>query len=137
MTLSPGQKVQPNRSMRISPGGFERVLQLHIERAGAEAATVHRAEHLDVAYRVEPEALRDPLLHDRHELAHPLLGVDRIDEVEVASLDRGEIGHQALVDAVRVGDDAALGSLAEDLSQAHDRHGTGSDDVGKNLPRPD
>jgi hypothetical protein len=22
MTLSPGQKVQPNRSMRISPGGF-------------------------------------------------------------------------------------------------------------------
>jgi hypothetical protein len=37
---------------------------------------------------------------------------------------------------VRVGDDAALVSLAEDLGQAHDRHGTRGDDVGQNLPRP-
>jgi hypothetical protein len=43
----------------------QRVVQLDIERACPEAATVHRAQHLNVSYRVEPEALWDPLLHDR------------------------------------------------------------------------
>ena len=38
---------------------------------------------------------------------------------------------------MRVGDDAALGGLAEDLCQTHDRHGTRGDDVSQNLPRPD
>jgi hypothetical protein len=41
-------------------GRVQRFLQLDIERAGAEAATVHRAEHLDVSYRVEPEAAIRP-----------------------------------------------------------------------------
>ena len=86
---------------------------------------------------IEPEALRDALLHDRQQLSHPLFWVRRIDEVEVAALDRGEIGHQALVDAMRVGDDPALGGLAENLGQAHHRHGTRGDDVGQHLPRPD
>ncbi len=36
-----------------------------------------------------------------------------------------------------VNDDPALGGLAEDLGQAHDRHGTRGDDVGQNLPGPD
>ena len=40
--------------------------------------------------------------------------VRSIDELEVASLDGGEIGHLTLV-AVRVGDDPALGRLGEDL----------------------
>ena len=85
----------------------------------------------------EPKTFRDPILYDRQELAHTLFGVRRIDEIEVAAFDRREIGHQALIDAVRVGDDAALGGLAEDLGQTHDRHGTRGDDVGQYLPRPD
>src|SRR6266849_6102250 len=124
MTLSPGQKVQPNRSMRTSPRRVQRVLQLDIERAGAETAAVHRAKHLNVAYRVEAEALRDPLPHNRHQLPNALLGVDRIDEIEVAALDRSEVGHLTLVDPVRIGNDPALGGLAEDLRQTHDRHRT-------------
>jgi hypothetical protein len=64
---------------------------------------------LNIACWVEPKTFRDPLLHDRQELAHTLFGVRRIDEIEVASFDRREIGHQALIDAVGVGDDAALG----------------------------
>jgi hypothetical protein len=32
------------------------------------------------------------------------LGVDRIDKIEVAAFGGGEIGHEALVDAVRIGD---------------------------------
>ena len=43
--------------------------------------------------------------------------VRSIDELEVASLDGGEIGHLTLV-AVRVGDDPALGRLGEDLGQS-------------------
>ena len=62
----------------------QRVLQLDIERAGTEAAAVHRAEHLDVAYRVEPEALGDAFPHDCQQLPNPLFRVRRIDEIEVA-----------------------------------------------------
>ena len=51
--------------------------------------------------------------------------------------DRGEIGHQALVDAMRIDDDPALGSLSEDLGQVHDWNGTRCDDVGQHLPGPD
>ena len=73
----------------------QRVLQLDIERASTEAAAVHRAEHLDVAYRVKPEAFRDPVLHDRQQLSNTLFRVRRVDEIEIAAFDRGEIGHQA------------------------------------------
>ena len=48
-----------------------------------------------------------------------------------------EIGHEALVDPVRAGDDPALGGLAEDLGQPHDRHRAGGDDVGQDLTRAD
>jgi hypothetical protein len=115
----------------------QRVLQLDIERACPEAAAVHRTQHLDVPYRVEPEALRDPFLHDRQQLAHPLVGIGRIDEVEVTALHRGEVRHLALVDPVRIDDDPALGGLAEDLSQPHDGHSTRGNDLSQHLPRSD
>ena len=78
--------------MRISPGGVQRLLELDIEGAGTEAAPVHRTEHLDIAYGIEPEALRDALSHDRQQLSYTLFRVGRIDEVEVAAFERGEIG---------------------------------------------
>ena len=37
---------------------------------------------------------------------------------------------------MRIDDDPALGSLPEDLGQAHHRHGSRLDDVGQHLPRP-
>jgi hypothetical protein len=67
---------------------------------------------------------------------HPLFRVRRIDEIEVSTFGTGEIGHQALVDPVRIDDDPALGGLPEDLGQAHDRHRGGRNDVAENLPRP-
>ena len=66
------------------------VLQLDIERACPEAAAVHRAEHLNVADRVDREALGDPL-HDRQEFSHPVFGVNRIDKIEVAAFARSGI----------------------------------------------
>src|ERR1700730_12470593 len=104
-------------------GRVTRRLQLDIEGAGTEATPVHRAEHLDVAYGIEPEALRDAFPHDRQQLSHPLVRVGRIDEEEVTAFDRREIGHQALIDAMGIDDDPALSGLSEDLGQAHNRHG--------------
>jgi hypothetical protein len=112
-------------------------LKLDIQGASTEAAPVHRAQHLDVAHWIEPEALRDALPHDRQQLSHRPFRVRRIDEVEVAAVNRSQIGHQALVDAMRVHDDPALNGLAEDLGQAHNRHGTRCDDVGQHSPGPD
>src|SRR5215467_2572774 len=97
MTLSPGQKVQPKRSTRISPGGFRAFLKLDIEGASTKATPVHRAEHLNVPYGVEPKPFRNPLLHDCQKLLNPIFGVRCIDEIEIAALDRGEFGHSALV----------------------------------------
>src|ERR1700752_2840653 len=109
------------------------VLQLNIQRAGTEAAPVHRAQHLNATDGVEPKTFRDPLLHDRQQLLNTLFRVRRIDEIKIAALDRG----QALIDAVRIDNDPALGGLAKDLGQAYDRHGTRCDDVSQHLSQPD
>jgi hypothetical protein len=133
MTLSPGQKVQPKRSTRISPGGVQRRLQLDIEGAGTKATPVHRAQHLDVAYGSEPEALRDALPHDRQQLSDAFFRVGRIDKEEVTALGRRKLWHIVLIDTMGIDDDPALSGLAEDLGQAHDWHGTRCDDVGERL----
>ena len=93
MTLSPGPKVQPKRSTRDLARRVQRLLQLDVERPRPEPAAVHRAEHLDVAHRVEPEAARDALAHQRQQLRHPGLRVGRVHEVEVRALLGGEVRH--------------------------------------------
>src|SRR5580692_2566588 len=136
MTLSPGQNVQPKRSMRISPGEFRAFCSSILSERAPKAAAVHRAENLDVAYRVKCEASRDAYPHNCEDLPHPLFSVHRIDEIEVSAFGRSEIGHQTLVDPVRIDDDPALSGLSKDLGQAHDRHRSRRDDVAENLPRP-
>src|SRR5260370_16914456 len=74
-------------------GRVQRVLQLDIERAGTEAAAVHWAEHLDVAYRVKPEALGDAFPHNRQDLPHPLFRVRSTDEIEITPLDMSPAWH--------------------------------------------
>ena len=53
------------------------------ERPRAEPAAVHRAEHLDVADRVEPEGRRDAIAHHGDQLGDRLLRVGGIEEVEI------------------------------------------------------
>ena len=110
MTLSPGAKVQPKRSTLRSPAGFKRLLQFDVERAGADAAAVHRAQHLDVADGIETEALRDAGLYQFDECAaRRSQGSSAWHKVEVAvALGPGKIRNDALVYPVRVGDDLAL-----------------------------
>ena len=47
------------------------------------------------------------------------------------------VGHAALIDAVGVGDDPALGRLTKHLGQAHDGHRRRVDDVRQHLARAD
>jgi hypothetical protein len=119
-------------------GGVQGPLQFDVERAGADTAPVHGAEHLNVTNRIEPEARRDARFDELNGSQHGRLGVIRLDKVEVAvALGLGQVWNKALVDAVRAGDDAASGSLSEHLSQSDDRYRAGSDDVGQYLSRPD
>ena len=62
----PGDIVIERENFRI-----ERLLQIDVQRTGAEAATVHRAQHLNIADRIEAVAGRDPLADDLQDLAAP------------------------------------------------------------------
>jgi hypothetical protein len=90
---------------------------------------------MDITNRIKPEARRDTLAHDRQYF--PRFRVLSVDKVEFAAFGADVIGHLALADAMRGGDDPALGSLTEDLAQTHDRYGNRRDDVGQHLPLSD
>src|SRR5215471_3613696 len=116
MTLSPGQNVQPKRSMRVSPGGFSAVWSSILsERAPRPPRFIGQSTWMS---RIGSSRKRD-----RAELSNALFRVRGVDEIEVAAFDRGEVGHKALIDAMRVNNDPAFGGLAEDLGQADHRHG--------------
>jgi hypothetical protein len=92
-------------------------LQFDVERTRAYATAVHRAEHLDVADRVQAETLGNAGLHQLHDALNRSLRILGRNEVEVAVTDRrAEIGHRTLIDAMGVDDDPARGGLPEHLS---------------------
>jgi hypothetical protein len=97
----------------------------NVKGACPDAAPVHRAEHLDIAGRIEVEAERDAGFHkfdDAWNRGHRIVCLDKI---EVALGFRlAQIGHETLVETVGVHDDLALGRLAEYLDQAHRRNGS-------------
>jgi ABC-type glutathione transport system ATPase component len=104
-------------------GGVQRRLKFDIQRAGSDATAVHRAQHLNVTDGIEAEALRDARLHQFDDPRHGGFGIVRWHKIEVAvALGPGEGGNGAPVDLVGAGDDPAVGGLAKDLGQAHDRH---------------
>ena len=65
-------------------GGVQRRLQLDIERSRPGAAPVHRAQHLDVAHRIEAKPAGNALADQGQDALHRLFGVFRRHEVEVA-----------------------------------------------------
>src|SRR5215831_7109814 len=103
-------------------GGIERSLQFNVERSGADATAVHRAENLDIANVVEAESPRNPGLHQINDALHRSLGLLNRYEVEITvGRRRFEIGHCSLIDLMRIDNDAALCGLAEYLGQTNDR----------------
>ena len=65
-------------------GGVQRRLQFDVERTRADAAAVHRTEHLDVADRVQAETLGDAGLHQFQDALNGGLGIFGRHKVEVA-----------------------------------------------------
>src|SRR5207245_5421004 len=113
-------------------------LEVDVQRASAASAAVHRAQHLNVTNGIKTEALGNARLDQFDNPRHGGFRIVRLHEIKVAvALGFGEIGNAPLVDPVRAGDDAALGGLPEDLSQPHDGHHAGSNDVGQDLTRAD
>ena len=136
--MSPGGEGPAEALDLALAGGVQGRLEFDIQRPGADTAAVHRAQHLDVADGIEAEALGDAGLHQLDDPRHRGFGIVRLHEVEVAvTLGLREIGHRALVDPVRAGDDPALGGLPKDLDQPHHRDRARGDDVGQDLTRPD
>jgi hypothetical protein len=62
MTLSPGEGPAETLDLTVARG-VQRCLQINVERTRANAASVHRAEHLDIEDRVQTEAFGDAGLH--------------------------------------------------------------------------
>ncbi len=115
----------------------EEALQRLVERVGPEAAAVHRAEHLDVAHRIETEALRDAFGHHLQQLLQCAIGILGVHEEAIALTRLAERRHLAGIDRVRRHHDAALGRLAVNFSQARHGHAARVDDVGQHLPGAD
>src|SRR5208337_5532315 len=136
MTLSPGAKVQPNRSTLRSPAGF---------RAACSSMLSDRAPtpprfmgHSTWMSRMGSRPKRWARLHQVDDPRHGGFGIVRLYEIEVAvALGLGEVRNRALIDPMGAGDDPAVGGLAEDLGQPHDGYSAGRDDVGQNLTWPD
>jgi hypothetical protein len=59
MTLSPGAKGPAEPLDLAFARRVQRRLKFNVKGAGADAASVHRAEHLDIADWIETEAARD------------------------------------------------------------------------------
>ena len=71
---------------------------------------------MDVADRIEAEALRNARLYQFDDPRHGAVGVFRWHEIKVAvALGPGEIGEGAAIDPVRAGDDPALRGLPKDF----------------------
>ena len=138
MTLSPGAKVQPKLLDLTLTGGVQRCLEFDVERASANAAAVHRAEHLDITDRIETKPAWDPDFHKLDDATNRSLGILGLDKIEVAfGVGLAEVRNDTLVDAVRIHDDSAFGGLAEHLGQAHHRDGAARDHVGQHLTGAD
>src|SRR5687768_13288544 len=83
--------------MASSPGGLRTPLQFEIQRPGPQAATVHRAQDLDLADRIEAEARRDSVFHDLDDLRGRVFGVAAGHEMEIALRVPRPVGHPPLV----------------------------------------
>jgi len=115
--------------------GGESLLEQGVQRPGAGGSTVHGGEDLHVPAGVEPERGGDAGTGDVYGAGGGGLGVVAGEQEEIRQA--LEQGWAAGVDAMRVGDDAGLGGLAEDLGQPHPRNGGGGEQIAQHLAGAD
>jgi hypothetical protein len=110
MTLSLDANVHPNLSTLRSPAGFNGRPEFDVEGARSDAAPVHRAEHPDIADRIETEAALNASFQKLDDASNRGFRIDCLDKIEVAfGFRHAQVGYDSLVDAVRIHDDLALG----------------------------
>src|ERR687891_1904131 len=128
MTLSPTPKVQPKRWTALSSGGLSTFCSSRFKaRAPRPPRFIgHKTWISRIGSRPKRAGIRSFTISTIFAAGH---------EMEIALRVPRPVGHPPLVDAMGVGNDSALGRLAEDLGQPHDRHGGRVNDVGEHLPR--
>src|SRR6185437_7422747 len=113
---------------------IERLLQFDVQRASAQPTTVHWAQHLNIADRVQSEGLGNAVPYQRDDLADTLLRRLRVDEVEIRQGSVvGQFGHLPAIYPVSIDNDTTARRLAEYLGQADDRDQLTGDDVRQHL----
>jgi hypothetical protein len=59
-------------------------LEFNVEGACSDAASVHRAENLDIADRIETKAARDTRFNKLNDARNSSLGIISLDNIKVA-----------------------------------------------------
>ena len=96
------------------------MVQKSDQTACSDAASVHRAENLDIADWIETEAARDPGFDQLDDARNRGLGIVSLDKIEVVlGFRSAKIGNDTLIDEVGIHDDLTLGRLPEYFGEAH------------------
>ena len=122
----------------LGAGWIEFGLEPRIQLTDPERAAVHWAEDLNVANGIESELFRDARADHIEQRAGNMLGVGTFEKIKVrVGFQPRDFGHKAFIDAVGIGDDAAVGGLAEYLGQTHDRDHAAIDQTAEDHAGPD
>jgi hypothetical protein len=103
-------------------------LEFDVEGARSNATPVHWAENLHVVDRIKAEPARDAGFHKLDDAGDRGLWIISLDKIEIAlSFRFAQVRHDALVDAMSIHDDLALGCLPEHFRQADHGYGAARD----------
>src|SRR5262249_14178346 len=94
-----------------------------------QTASVHRCEHLHIANRMQPEALRNALSHDTQQLGLDCFRTVRRNDIEVTLAFFAHDRELALIHAVRIDNDLRGRCLAKNFCERDRRKATRTDNV--------
>jgi len=112
-------------------GRIENLLEQTVELAGASLSTGGRAEHLHLVHRIDAV----PGQVFPYQMPNPFCSQLRLWGFQPETIGLGELGGRGEmreltgIDPVGIGDDVALGRLAEDFGQSDDRDLPGGDEI--------
>src|SRR5262249_54614214 len=104
-------------------------LEHAVERPSPETAPIHGGEHLHIANRMQPKALRNPLSHDTQQLGLDRFRTVRRNDIEVTLAFFAHDRELALIHAVRIDNDLRGRCLAKNFCECDRRQATRTDNV--------
>ena len=112
---------------------IDSLLKGYVQIRGSHHTALHRGQHLDVV-GVVAVSLGDAVLDDVDNIAGSLFRVFIFNKEEVGIAPVADVGKDALVNLVSIGNDTARLCLTEDPGQADDGYCAWVDDVAEHVP---